>query len=375
MIASMSPAHSRSAVNPFRYAHPVGIDDLIDRDSETELLLATAVETNNSRLVAPRRFGKTSLLRRVLGEAGGDGWTGVYVDFFGVLTLGDVADRVERAYALSLTGRAARWFDGVRAAFAPTVSAGVGPVRAGAQVRPPTPSLAERLDLPLRLFDRFGTRTLVVFDEFQEVLVADQAADSVIRASIQHHDEAASYIFAGSHVGMMTSLFGDRRRAFYAQARPVALPPLTAEDCAAFIADRFAETGKDPGSALRPLLSLAAGHPQRTILLAHAVWEATPPGATADEETFADARAAVGDELDDEFRTFWSALPAGQRRALVSVARGERPYGTTSVGGSRGGAVRSALQSLIERGDLVVDADGQHHLVDPLLADWIARRS
>src|SRR5689334_21318416 len=120
-IESM-PGRPLTMVNPFRYAHPVDIDDLVDRDDETELLLATATESNSSRLVAPRRYGKTSLLRRVLGEAAAEGWTGVYVDFYGVLTLGDVAERVERAYAQALTGRAARWFDGVRAAFAPTVS-------------------------------------------------------------------------------------------------------------------------------------------------------------------------------------------------------------------------------------------------------------
>ena len=50
-------------INPFRYSGPVAADDLIDRDAEAAQLLATAWEGNNSRVVAPRRFGKTSLLR------------------------------------------------------------------------------------------------------------------------------------------------------------------------------------------------------------------------------------------------------------------------------------------------------------------------
>ena len=367
----MAPAPT----NPFRYTRPVGIDDLIDRDAETDLLLATAKESNHSRLVAPRRFGKTSVLRRVLGEAGAQGWTGVYVDFFGVLTLTDVADRIERAYAQALTGRAARWFDGVRAGLKPTVSAGAGPVRATAHLTPVRNSLAERLDLPLRVYERWGTRTLVVFDEFQEVLVADASADAVIRSSIQHHGEAASYVFAGSHVGMMTALFGDRRRAFYAQARPVPLPPLAPADCAEFIEARFADTGKDAGTSLGPLLDLAAGHPQRTILLAHAVWEQTGRRA-ADEGTFLAARTQVLDDLDDEFRAFWWALPGGQRRALVAVAQGQRPYSAPSVGGSRGGAVRAALGALVERAELEVDgsAPGGYRVVDPLLAQWARTR-
>ncbi len=363
------------AVNPFRYASPVGLEDLIGRDDETEILLATATEGNHARLVAPRRYGKTSLLRRVLLEAGDAGWTCVYVDFFGVLTLGDVADRIERAYAASLTGRAARWFDGLRSTLTPTVTAGAGPLKATARIDLRMPSLAERLDLPLRVHEKFGTRVLVVFDEFQEVLVADSSADAVIRASIQHHGAAASYVFSGSQVGMMHQLFGDRRRAFYAQARPVYLPPLKAPECAQFISDRFTTTGKEVGTALTPLLDLAGGHPQRTMLLANATWERTPDGGTADEETFSRAADRVLLDLSDEFRTLWTALPGGQRRVLAAIARGERPYGTTTVGGSRGGAVRSALIALVDRGEIV-----QHHrerstyrVVDPLLAAWIVR--
>jgi AAA+ ATPase superfamily predicted ATPase len=72
-------------MNPFRYSSPVGGEDLIDRDREAEELLAGAAEGNNSRLVAPRRYGKTSLLRRVLADGDRAGWLGVYVDFFGVV--------------------------------------------------------------------------------------------------------------------------------------------------------------------------------------------------------------------------------------------------------------------------------------------------
>ena len=67
-------------VNPFRYSGPVGSRDLIGRDLETEQLQRTAEEGNNSRLVAPRRYGKTSVLRRLTDEVRTDGWEAVYVD-------------------------------------------------------------------------------------------------------------------------------------------------------------------------------------------------------------------------------------------------------------------------------------------------------
>jgi hypothetical protein len=334
--------------------------------------LASAREGNNSRLVAPRRFGKTSLLRRVIGEAEADGWVGVYVDFFGVLTLAEVAERIERAYTSSLTGRVARWFDGVRRTLRPTVKAGAGPVSASAHLEPVSASLAERLDLPLRVHEKFGRRVLVVFDEFQEIMAADTKADSVLRAAIQHHAEAASYIFAGSHVGMMTALFADRRRAFYAQAQPVRLPPLPPTACAKFISSRFHDTGKDVGDALDPMLGAAVGHPQRTVLLAHAVWQQVEPGGTGDRSSLSLARDRVISDLADEFRVLWTDLPSGQRRVLAAVCDQARPYGRGGSG-SRGGAVRSALTRLVDRGDLVIDS-GQpsgYRVVDPLLAAWV----
>ena len=109
-------------MNPFRYSEPVPAAELIDRDAEIARLVATAVSGNNSRLLAPRRYGKTSLLNR-LGEAlAKEGWNAVYVDFFGVLTLADVSARVERAYATQLEGKVAAWFAGFRRRLRPSLA-------------------------------------------------------------------------------------------------------------------------------------------------------------------------------------------------------------------------------------------------------------
>ena len=218
--------------NPFRYSEPVPPEELLNRDDEARALLEAAASGNNSRLVAPRRYGKTSLLARVAQEAREQkGWAAVYVDFFGVLTLDDIAQRIERAYADELQGRLATWFAGVRRLLRPTLQDGGGARPAGVEVAidpQAEPPLVERLALPARLHEKHGTRTLVIFDEFQDILAVKERADAVIRSEIQHHGDAASYVFAGSHVGMMRELFTDRRRAFYGQAGPVDLPPLRA---------------------------------------------------------------------------------------------------------------------------------------------------
>lgn len=351
----------------------------MDRDGEAGELLERAEEGNNSRLVAPRRFGKTSLLRRVIHDADRLGWATVYVDVFGVLTAADVAQRIERAYADQLQGRLATWFAGARGMLRPTFRAGGGPLPAGVEVTVDAqaePPLLDRLALPRRLHERHGTRTLVVFDEFQDVLTAGERIDAVIRSEIQHHGDAAGYIFAGSHVGMMRELFADRRRAFYGQAAPVALPPLPPAEVADYVATRFQRTKRDIGRALEPLLELAQGHPQRTMLLAHAVWELTPAGGAATEETWLTARERAMSQVRDELRTVWSALGTGHRRVLTAIAENTTPLYAAGRrhGGSRGGAVSSAAAALEDRGEITEDRTTRtgFRLTDPLLARWIA---
>ena len=62
-------------VNPFVYSHPVSAEEVIDRDGETKELLTNAVGGHFVRLYAPRKYGKTSLLKRALrdGEDGNRG--------------------------------------------------------------------------------------------------------------------------------------------------------------------------------------------------------------------------------------------------------------------------------------------------------------
>jgi hypothetical protein len=209
--------------------------------------------------------------------------------------------------------------------------------------------LLDRLALPMRLHERHGTRTLVVFDEFQDVLSAKDRVDAVIRSEIQHHGDAARYIFAGSHVGMMRELFADRRRAFYGQAAPVELPPLPADDVANYIAARFEQTGRDIGQALEPLLALGQGHPQRTTLLAHAVWDLTASGETATEETWQAGYKSAMDQVRDELRAIWTALPTSHRRVLTTVAENTTPSMPAAAATAARAAAPSAPRSACSR--------------------------
>jgi AAA+ ATPase superfamily predicted ATPase len=80
--------------SPFTYQDPLEPPEtLADRTVELAVLRDRFGETRNSRLEGPRRYGKTSLLKAALAAADKDGLVPIYVNFLGVLTATDVAER------------------------------------------------------------------------------------------------------------------------------------------------------------------------------------------------------------------------------------------------------------------------------------------
>lgn len=374
-----------SDLNPFVTERPVPAEDIIDREQELAQLIAYAEAGHAARLTAPRRYGKTTLAKRTLDLVERAGLHAVYVDLYGVVTLEQVAMRIEDAYDKRLRGEVQRRVRSILRTMRGGVSAGIPGVAsvqvASAGVADP---LIERrlqatLDLPARTFERDGIRTVIVLDEFQDLLVADVGADALLRARIQHHGDCASYLFAGSHPTMMAALFEAKDRPLYGYARPLTLRPLPDEALAEHIADRFARTGRDIGEALEPLLDIAGGHPQRAMLLAHHLWQATPRGTSADEQTWELAFAATLSELHEAFQRGWDAHSANERRVLEIIATRLPLTARTTLSTHQIGkqSALTARESLVAAGDLAEPGHGGARFTDPLYAAWIGhgRRS
>jgi hypothetical protein len=234
--------------------------------------------------------------------------------------------------------------------------------------------LERMLDLPIDIYKKHGTRTLVAFDEFQDVLRIGSEAEGLIRSHIQHQGVEASYIFAGSHPGLMLALFSDRERPLFGQARPIQLDPLEEAALGDYIERHFERTGRNAGEALDSLLAVVRGHPQRAMLIAHHLWEATPPGETADLDTFATAVGAVDRELGEAFERTWERLRTNEARALAALAASSESLfhqrTLAHFGLSKSGA-EQGRDKLIEYGEVQRLEDGRLLIVDPLLERWV----
>jgi uncharacterized protein len=365
---------------PFIFTRPLDPQELVDREREVAELLGELEGGVNVRLTSPRDYGKTSLLQRVLWEAERRGMATVLVDLYGARTPAQIAVLIERAYDAQLRSPLRRAFAALRRR-----GGGVGvqtPI-GGGSIAVGNESAGQRdlldlLDLPLRLHERSGKRFTVAFDEFQVVLASGEGTDGLIRSVIQHHGDAATYVFAGSHPGMMRELFADKRRPFYGQAAPVTLDRLPDEALADHIGDAFERSGREVGLALDGLLELVDGHPQRAMLMAHLLFRLTPRRSKATEETWADALEAAWPYLKDDFERTWDALSSLESGVVEAVAAATK--GLTSADTrarfnlpSGSGAPRAAAR-LAERGLLVADErrPTRFRIVDPLFARWIA---
>ena len=228
----------------------------------------------------------------------------------------------------------------------------------------------------MRLEASGGFRALIVFDEFQDIGRID-GLDGLLRSHIQHQGEVASYVFAGSEPGLMRLLFETKDRPLYGSAVPMRLGRLADADLADYVARRFDASGRSVGEALNPLLALAAGHPQRAMLLAHRLWAEVAQGdeATLDDwqrrPRGRDARARAGvrrpvarprrlraEDASRDHPRRRLAVPHG-RAAPARADEGRRPAGAAAA---LGHARRSRSGTA-----------GGYAIVDPLFAAWVDR--
>lgn len=367
-------------MNPFKYQGPVAPARLINRRDELDVLQRAAADRIAIRLAAPRRFGKTSLIDAHVHALRGVGHRAVRVDLSKIATVADVAARVAQAYdELPTDPRRAlrRWSArlGVSARI-PGVQVSLAPAAARPPADEARAALLELLDVPLGLHEADGGLTVVCPDEFQDLLVADDSLDGLVRSVIQHHGEAASYVFAGSQPSLMRLLFTHRERPFYGQARPLDLPPLPLDEAARDIEELLKADGLSDDRAVDEILAITGGHPQRTVLLAHHLYNLLDDDAATDDPASAALDRAIA-ETSDAHQAVWDGIGRVERVVLISLADGQAPTGSRVAAEHR--IARSTLQDALDRlisdeRHVGRDSHGRPHLLDPLLAEWLRRR-
>jgi hypothetical protein len=347
---------------PFVFDRPLETrESLIGRDEQLAALAEALAQRTDAVVEGPSRHGKTSLLNVALAEfASRDGVVALRVDCAGVLTVADLARRVEEAYAASwasesLEARLIERLDAASFLLADELT--------------PAARLDSLLDVAADVAGVDDGCAVVALDEVQDALAVQAIADA-LRGARERMGDRVDWVFAGPELSPAQQGF------WSAPASALDVGRLDPTGFAAEVTHRFAESGRDAGDAAQVIAAVGAGHPQRSSLLAAQLWELTPEDFRA---TVPMARMAINNALTrtaPEFEIRWSALHSNERRVAVAIANGIAPQGTRAqraTGLASVSAAQRALQGTRASGVVRTEND-ETTLTDPLFAEWLRRR-
>jgi hypothetical protein len=374
--------------NPFRYGALALDDAFTDREHEIAELKADIRNGQDVVVLAPRRYGKSSLIWRVAQDLVRRRVLVASVDLMTTPTLAKLAEKLARAIHEDVASRKEKALDRLRVfaglRISPTVNVDPDTARLSfgfeASHRPEDlrATLERLLELPGELGAERGRRVALIFDEFQEIVDIDPALPRLMRAVFQEQPEVA-HVYLGSRRHMMRRLFSDENEPFWRSAKPIELGVIAPVAFRAYIAERFEATGRRVDEkVVDAVLAATGGHPYATQELCYFVWQLTPPGTTAEPAIFDEGLRGVLRSENAHFTTVWDHASAQQRlllqalaaqpgRALTNDYRRRHELPSTST-------VQSAVTAL-ERDELVANDHGAVRIVEPFLAEWIRLRT
>lgn len=370
--------------NPF-YLKPLPLSvPFCDREKEADELARYAENFTNVVLSSPRRYGKTSLVKRVQSGLVKRGILPVYIDYFGISSVDEfVAKFAGAIYAVvyrekSVFEKAVKIFTSLRPVIRPDAEAGLTVTVEVSRGKSGMQLLEETMTGFGEFLKSGRIKCNVVFDEFQEVteLKESRLIEGTLRSHMQGQ-ENVSYFFVGSRRRILLDIFNDKKRPFYNSAINYILPPLPAEDTVKYLAGLFRKIGKNcPENIARQIHTLSEGYPYYVQKLSYFIFE-----AAKNKVTDANLNEGLSQLLSEEtplFEIMLQTLRPRQISLLGAIAKEPvaSPYAVEYIGrhrlGSLGG-VQAAMKKLSQI-DYIEKTTAGWKVPDPLFALWLKRK-
>jgi hypothetical protein len=372
--------------NPF-YLQEIPVDaPFCNRTSELKDLESYARAKVQVVLFSPRRYGKTSLVKRVQKRLSDSGAITIFANFFGVASVEDVASRLAKAVFVVTHGKDQLWKKALRSVrsfrpvLRPEIEGGFSlSVEPSSAVRSGMILLEETMESLGEFIATAKSLVHLAFDEFQEIVVLREALEmeGIMRTHVQQ--QRASYFFIGSRRRVLVGIFNERQRPFFQSAINYPLKRLPPEELEQFIVEQFAKEKRKCSKESAHKMATSAGyHPYYSMKLAFFVYELSQ--AVTDEVIHLAMEKMIASE-NPVFEAIIQGLSTHQRLVLQALAKEstEKLFASKYIRihrlGSVGGVQHSAKQmedlDLIERDEQT----GTWRLVDPMFSAWLKRQS
>ncbi len=370
--------------NPFSIGHILPGEPFCDRKRELEDLKTHAKNSSSVVLFSPRRYGKTSLVKRVMTDMEKKGFVSTYGDFFSVTDKRSFIQKLALMVTKS-TGEAVgsgSWTDTLKGLFKRIIpSIEIKPGGVSIEIR-----YDDRVEVPYLIEDIFAglfrhlsrknLQCIMVFDEFQEItrLEESKAIEGTLREQMQG-SRGLSCFFIGSRRRVLQDMFTDSRRPFYKLCFPYRLEKISREDLTTYITEQFSKTGKVcPPDIAGHVYDYVEGHTGYVQKLSHFFWDMTKQRAT--EALLRYSKEKLMSMESEDFQGVFAGLTRMEKKLLLALAvePTDKPFSREYLAGHQLslGGVQKNLKSLVDKD--IVDSElartGVYRLTDPLFAKW-----
>ncbi len=360
--------------NPFKFGTVVSDTYFTNWQKENTSIKTLLSSPNHLTLIAPRRYGKTSLIFKVLEESQRKS---IYIDFQLINSINDFASQyLKRIYKLYPIERIKGFLRHFRVL--PEIS--LNPLNDEINISFKSSSSKEQdlLEDVLNLLDKVADksdRPVVVLDEFQDIYRIDKSFDRKLRSIMQKHT-GINYIFLGSMESMMREIFENKKAPFYHFSQLMYLQKISREDFTHYITRRIVFEGVDSESIANRILDISQCHPHYTQQLAYQVWHVLKSYPKTD-----DAVACALEEIlkihDLDFERLWETFNTTDKKILLALSLDyQQPYSSdflalTEIASTS--TILSAMKRLSMR-SYVTHLGPLYEIEDPFFKRWIIKR-
>jgi len=261
----------------FDYGKPVSGKNFFDRSGPKKDISRFIEEGVDFMIKAPRRYGKTSLVKEVLGDT-----KHIYLDFRRVPRLSLIPEQLlDQAYGMvGISGfiqKAKKNVVSLLKEAKLNAKVNMGIVELGAELafesqedKSDCEKMVEALDIIDKIGEELGKKITIVYDEFQDIKrlkCNDGDILEALRGTLQHKQNLHS-IFLGSIESIMTKIFENKKSPFFNYCRKMNLKPFDITELTADLTNAFKQKKIvfESDEVLPELLEKLGGHPGNTML-------------------------------------------------------------------------------------------------------------
>jgi uncharacterized protein len=351
-------------------------DAFCNREEETRQLIGNLKSGKHTFIVAPRRYGKSSLCEHAFLKSKLH-WD--KVDFHLAITEKDVERFILNAVIRiighsigqvdKLTATIKRFVKNLKPKFA--LSSDHMTLELDVESHSsPAENVAEALLLLDKLLREKNQRAALLLDEFQEVgaIGKGKGIEGAIRSAAQE-TQCLAIVFSGSYPHLLKQMFEDERRPLYKLCRKLILPRISIKHYEGHLnkAAKLMWGASLSNDTFMEIMRLTEQHPHYVNHLCDVLWSVEK--SLPDVDGVRRAWDEVCEEERSDLIKDFLALSDNQKKVMkyIATAGGDNLYSSAAakVMDIPQGSVRGAIEQLVER-DFIQKQEELFLLVNPL---------